>query len=66
MTKYNSYEKEQYSKHFFHTFCGLSCYVILLVTVSNSYAKLDNATYFEYQLAIKREKISMIYLITMD
>lgn len=65
MTKYYSYEKEQYSKHFFQTFCGLSCYVILLVTVSNSYTRLDNATYLEYQLAIKREKLLMIYLITM-
>lgn len=50
--KYNSYEKEQYSKHFFHNFCDLSCYVIKIY-VSNSYTRLDNATYLDYQLAIK-------------
>lgn len=33
--KYNGYEKEQYSKNIFHTFCDLSCYVILRVKQFN-------------------------------
>lgn len=49
------YEIERYFKRFFYTFCGLSCYMILRVTVSNSHTRLDKTTYIQYQLAIKRE-----------